>query len=101
MSTVMKTGDSVVPCLFVQPPANASAARAVIATRSVFLMSRSPLRPEDPRRDEYEQFVVLFGPGLVLEQVPEDRDLPEARDHVVLVLVVDLEDASDDGRPAI
>src|SRR6516164_8749399 len=54
MLTVMKTGASVVPCLFVHPPANASAARAVHPTRIVFLMRPSPLRPEDPRRDEDE-----------------------------------------------
>src|SRR5215471_16117110 len=95
MLTVRNTGDSVVPWEFEQPAVNASAARAVNPNRNAFLMRPSPLRPEDPGRDEDQEFVVLLGPGLVLEQVPEDGD------HVVLVLVVDLEDAADDRRAAV
>src|ERR1700693_4545461 len=60
-----------------------------------------PSRPNDPRRDEDQELVVLFRARLVAEQVSEDRDLPETRDHVVLVLVVQLEDASDDRRAAV
>src|SRR5437867_764745 len=56
---------------------------------------------QNPGGDEDEQLIVLLGAGLVAEEVSENGDLPETRNHVVLVLVVDLEDAADDGRAAV
>src|ERR1017187_7188609 len=102
MSMVRNTGASVSPCLFVQP-LTAIAASATEMQRTLFMafMRSTSLRPEDPGRDEDQQLVMLFGASRVTEQVPEDGDLPESRNHVVLILVVDLEDAADDRRAAV
>src|SRR6266571_3902222 len=44
----------------------------------------SPLRPNDPWGDENQQLIVLLGPRIVPKEVAENRDLPDARDHVGL-----------------
>src|SRR5512141_3287014 len=98
--TVMNTGASVSPSLFVHAGATAITRRAV-RIRALFFMGSSSSSTENPGGDEDEQLVVLLGARLVAEQVSEDRDLPQTRDHVVLILVVDLEDAADDGRAAV
>src|SRR5712692_11843096 len=92
--TVMKTGASVSPCLFVQAEKSSAAARA-IEIQSRFFMVLTFSLPEDPGSDEDQQLIVFLGPALVLEEVAQDRNLPEAGDHVVLVLVVDAKDAAD------
>src|SRR4030095_275470 len=78
MLTVMKTGDSVSPCLFVHAVASANAdARAIPVKNLVFILVL-PLRPKDSGSDENQQLVVLLGSCLVAEQVSQHRDLPEA-----------------------
>src|SRR5262245_51991562 len=94
---VRYTGASVSPCLFVQPAvdrtrAATTARRPLTENRSTVFIESTFSLLEDPGGDEDQQLVVLFGAGLVAEEVSEDGNLPEARDHVVLVLVVDLED---------
>src|ERR1700730_10831450 len=101
MLTVMKMGASVSPCLFVQAEVRLSAARRATAKRALVFIQILPLRPKDSGSDKDEQLVVLLGPRLVPEEIPEDRNLPQTRDHVVLILVVDLEDAADHRRSTV
>src|SRR5262249_58172660 len=71
------------------------------ASTKFFSLAHPASLLEDPGRDEDQQLVVFLGPGLVAEEISQDRDLPEAGDHVVLVLVVDLEDAAYHRGPAV
>src|SRR5437773_1229080 len=96
----MKTGDSLSPSLFVHAGA-APMTRTATAIR-IFVFMTCPLSsPKDPWGQEDEQLVVLFGSRLVAEEAPQNRDLPQSGDHVVLILIVDLEDPSDDGGASI
>src|SRR6266496_5095211 len=97
----MKTGASVSPSLFVQPGASARAATRRIEIQAIFFMFSPSSLPEDPGSNEDQQLIVLLGPRLVAEEVTQDRDLPETRDHVVLVLIVDLKDTADDARAPV
>src|SRR5438132_13343684 len=84
-----------------QPGANRTAAIGRRVIQAVFFMILPSSLPEYPGSNEDQQLIVLLCARLVAKQVAEDGDLPETRDHVVLILVVDLENAADDARASV
>src|SRR5438874_5742349 len=73
---------------------SAAAPNAAIRIHVLIFISPTLLRPpDDPRRDEYQQFVVRGRDVARLEQISEDRNLVDERQARARVVVLHLIDA--------
>src|ERR1017187_4672696 len=101
-SAARNTGEALSPCVFVEQPGSAATARAArTAERGKGSFLIVPSSANDPRRDENHELIRSLAHVTTPEQVTQDRNLPEARDHRLRVVRGDLEDAADHGGAAV